>query len=394
MLIQCPECELPISERAISCPHCGYPMKTTLTTNTNDKRRPYDKKANRRRRLPNGFGQISEIKNRNLRNPFRAMITVGKTETGRPICKPLKPVSFFETYNDAYSALVAYNKNPYDVESGISLQTIYERWSEKYYEDCSKIMLAQSKRAWKKCSELYDMAIAEIKVVHIKHCMDNVQAVKDTAKAKATCQKEMRALLNKLFDYAIEYGILERNIMRDVKLGKEFNVSIKSVEKGHMSFTEDELNILWSHTDQETVRLILLNCYSGWRPAELCELDRDKIDFEQNIMVGGKKTAAGKNRTVPIHPKIREFVEEYKLNQHLTYYMYRESFIRAMHSLGLNTEHTPHDCRKTFITLAKKYHVDEYAIKRIVGHEITDITENIYTERGNDWLMTEISKIM
>ena len=26
-LIKCPECELQVSDKALSCPHCGYPMK-------------------------------------------------------------------------------------------------------------------------------------------------------------------------------------------------------------------------------------------------------------------------------------------------------------------------------------------------------------------------------
>lgn len=105
MLIKCRECELQVSDKALSCPHCGYPLKANAAPIK-------PRKSNKRRRLPNGFGQISEIKNRNLRNPFRAMVTVGKTPTGRPICKPLKPKSYFPTYNDAYTALVEYNKNP------------------------------------------------------------------------------------------------------------------------------------------------------------------------------------------------------------------------------------------------------------------------------------------
>ena len=114
MLIQCPECELQVSDKASSCPHCGYPMKPSV------KRKPRSKN-NKRRRLPNGFGQISEIKNRNLRNPFRAMVTVGKTPEGKPICKPLKPESYFHTYNDAYAALVEYSKNTYDLGPAITV---------------------------------------------------------------------------------------------------------------------------------------------------------------------------------------------------------------------------------------------------------------------------------
>lgn len=46
-----------------------------------------------------------------------------------------------------------------------------------------------------------------------------------------------------------------------------------------------------------------------------------------------------------------------------------------------------------FVTMAKKYSVDEYAIKYIVGHAINDITEKVYTKREIEWLKTEIEKI-
>lgn len=401
MLIQCPECELPISEKAISCPHCGYPMSNTITID--GKRRPYDnKKLNRRRRLPNGFGQISEIKGRNLRKPFRAMITVGKTETGRPICKPLKPVSFFETYNDAYSALVAYNKDPYDLDKGISLEGIYEKWSEKYYETCNIKMSNKSQNAWKRCEKLHSMPIKDIKIMHIKSCMDEIPA--DKPDTKAHLQKDLRCLLNKLFNYAIEYGLLEQNIMTNLKLGKEFNESVNHVEKGHKSFSAAELNTLWENVDNDYAKLVLIECYSGWRPSEMCDLLKSNVNLDTNIMVGGMKTEAGKNRKVPIHSKIRELVEyfynrsdsEYLFTHNgnrLTYRVYRSHFKIVLNILKFDTTRTPHDCRKTFVTLAKKYKVDEYAIKRIVGHTITDLTEEVYTERDDEWLVSEISKI-
>ena len=124
MLTKCPECELQISDKALVCPHCGFPLK-------GESKRPYVKK---RMRLPNGFGQISEIKGRNLRNPFRAMATVGVNEYGRPICKILKPRGYFATYNEAYEALIEYNKNPYDLDPDITLAQLYEQWSEEYWE--------------------------------------------------------------------------------------------------------------------------------------------------------------------------------------------------------------------------------------------------------------------
>ena len=58
--------------------------------------------------------------------------------------------------------------------------------------------------------------------------------------------------------------------------------------------------------------------------------------------------------------------------------------------LNLNPEHRPHDGRKHFVTMAKKYGVDEYAIKYMVGHKISDITEKVYTQREFEWLKDEI----
>lgn len=62
-------------------------------------------------------------------------------------------------------------------------------------------------------------------------------------------------------------------------------------------------------------------------------------------------------------------------------------------ALNLNPEHKPHDGRKHFIAMAKKYNMDEYAIKRIVGHYIKDLTERVYAERNIEWLQNEIKKI-
>lgn len=49
MLIHCPECGHQVSDKALSCPACGYPMK------------PQAARRNRsRKRLPNGFAQIGQ----------------------------------------------------------------------------------------------------------------------------------------------------------------------------------------------------------------------------------------------------------------------------------------------------------------------------------------------
>lgn len=76
-----------------------------------------------------------------------------------------------------------------------------------------------------------------------------------------------------------------------------------------------------------------------------------------------------------------------------TYDKYRHRLILSKRVLHLNEDRRPHDGRTRFVTSAKKYKVDEYAIKYMVGHAITDITEKVYTKRETKWLQEEIEKI-
>ena len=156
--------------------------------------------------------------------------------------------------------------------------------------------------------------------------------------------------------------------------------------------------------------MILIQCYSGWRPQELISLEIKNVNLNNWTFIGGSKTDAGINRIIPIHEKIKGFVKtrydeavwsnsKYLFNctdsdtMFFTYSKYYDRFINIMKELGLNENHRPHDARKQFVTMAKRYGMDEYAIKRIVGHAINDITETIYTTRSIEWLTKEMQKI-
>ena len=410
MLIKCPECELQVSDKAPACPHCGYPMKPTV------KRKPRAKN-NKRRRLPNGFGQISEIKNRNLRNPFRAMVTVGKTQDGKPICKPLKPESYFPTYNDAYAALVEYNKNPYDLEPSITVKELYDKWSEEYFKTLkAEGSVRGVESAWAYCSAVYGMRVMDVRARHIKGCMEEGTA---TVRGKeqhpsASMKNKIKSLFNLMLDYALEYELVDRNYSRTFNLTEETIKEIQTVKQEHIPFSEDEMRRLWAHVDDKRfVDVMLIQCYSGWRPQELGLLELENVDLENWTFQGGMKTDAGMDRVVPIHSKIRPLVErkykealsigsKYLFNctdgrsgkpTMMTYQRYQKGFGMVRDELKLNPEHRPHDGRKHFVTAAKKAGVDEYAIKYMVGYKISDITEKVYTQREFEWLKTEIEKI-
>ncbi len=173
---------------------------------------------------------------------------------------------------------------------------------------------------------------------------------------------------------------------------------------------------LWGALGQKLgIDILLIQCYSGWRPQELGLLELKNVDLETGTFQGGIKTEAGENRIVPIHSRIRPLVEEkykeavalgsdyllnwpdpnnrQKKNIKLTYVRYQHTFARICEELHLNPEHSPHDGRTHFVTSAKRYGVDEYAIKYMVGHKVSDITEKVYTRREFEWLKQEIEKI-
>ena len=221
-----------------------------------------------------------------------------------------------------------------------------------------------------------------------------MKAMIEESDAAQSVKAHMKMVLNQMMDYAIEYELTDHNYARDFKVE-----SYKSNPDAHHTFTDEEMETLWAFAGESRwIDMILVQCYSGWRPTELCELKKDDIDLSIGCMVGGSKTDAGRNRRVPVHDKIRPIIERYLKTDSeylfggIQYERYRQGFTETIKKLELEG-HTPHDCRVRFITTAKKCGMDEYAIKLIVGHAIEDLTERVYTKRDFEWLNLEIQKI-
>lgn len=380
MLIKCPECQLQVSDKAFTCPHCGYPLRTSPRSSS----RP---RSGKRMRLPNGFGQISEIKGRNLRNPFRAMVTVGFREDGKPISKILQPQGYFRTYNEAYAALLEYNKDPRAFGDETSINDIYNKWIDTMVDEGkTDSFVAAMNFGLKHAKCIADVPIQNLRQKHIKQCLETCRDLSTASQIK------VKNFLNQILDYACERELIEHNVAREYKPKTK-----KTPQNHHIPFEDWEIEILWSHEGENIfIDMILVDCYSGWRPGELVALETDNIS--DNTMTGGMKTDSGKNRTVPIHPKISHLVTKYKALCNNTlfgvkYQYYLDGFASVVNNLGLDPSHRPHDCRVTFVSALKKAEVDEYLIKRLVGHTIKDLTEAVYTKRDISQLTEAVKKI-
>lgn len=413
MVLNCPECQLQVSDKAITCPHCGYPMDKSA------KNKSPSKKRGTYKRLPNGFGRITKIDNKNLRKQYRAMITVGKTAEGKPIGKLLKPEAFFKTYNEAYAALVEYNKNPYDLDDDITVKELYERWSEEYFNNlnsASSIRTVTS--AWAYCSTVYNMRVKDLKAYHIKGCMNDGTIVKKgkMQKASPNTKSRIKSLFNLMLDYADEHDLVEKNYARTFDLSGDIIKDLENTRVPHITFTDDEIQKLWNNLYRfPYVDIVIIQMYSGWRPQELGLIELENVDLINWTFEGGMKTEAGMHRTIPIHSKIKDLVkfrydEAKRLNSKylfnctdatthrdnikLSYDRYSYRFQKIVKELNLNPAHRAHDPRKQFINMGKQAGINDFAIKKLVGHSVKDdTTEYYYTERNIEWLRQDIEKI-
>lgn len=297
------------------------------------------------------------------------------------------------------TALVNYNENPYDLDADkITFSDVYEKWSDAYFPTLSNASSVRTiTSAYKYCKPLYDMRMRDIRVNHLE------KTIKD-ADVGAPTKSRMKSIFNLMYKYAIKHEIVDKDYAQLCDSVKQPKPQIVRIP-----FSDDEIATLWNHLEFPFVDMVLIGIYSGWRPQELAVLKITDIDLESGTFTGGLKTEAGKNRLVPIHPVIYDLVkknydqaaasgsdhlfndESGQQGTYLTYDKYRRRFEKIMKRFHF--EHKPHDTRHTFITKAKSSGMDEYILKMIVGHAITDITEATYTHRTVEELKNEMKKI-
>lgn len=396
-LLKCPECTHDVSDKALTCPNCGYPMNMPSST----KPRIRNGKPTK---LPNGYGTIYKMAGKRSK-PYRAMKTdkwIIDPVTGKS--KQIRfTIGYYQSREDAMIALANYNENPYDIKAdSITFSEVYEKWSESYFPTLSNPSSVRTvTAAYAYCNDLYDMRMKDIKVSHLEGTILNAQ-VGDSTKSR------IKSLFNMMYKYAVAHDIVEKDYAS--VMFANGNPIKRSKTKEVIPFSQEEIFLLWDNLDNIAFAdMILIGIYSGWRPQELAILKVADIDLEAGTMLGGLKTDAGKNRIVPIHPLIKPLIEnriqeatdmqsEFLFNDangqqgtYMTYDKYRKRFEKVMKYLKLT--HRPHETRHTFITKAKACNVDEYILKLIVGHTIDDITEKVYTHRTIDQLRAEMEKI-
>jgi site-specific recombinase XerD len=372
-----------------------------MGTHTDEKQNQGGKKRRKRKPLKraNGHGSVYKLSGRR-RRPWIARVTVGwemvkDKKTGEEKPKQIyQTIGCFAKKEDAIDALNMHRINPVSPKANITLKELYEEWSESKYRRISKSTADNYRAAWNYYAKCQNAKFKDIRTMHLQSIVDYCQ---EKGMSRSTMEK-VKALAVMLYNYAIQNDIINKNYADFIQL--------PDVEKEKRErFSDLDIQKMIDNADTvEWVDTILILIYSGMRISEMLQLTKFNIDLKNQIITGGIKTEAGKDRIIPIHPKILKYITAwYNKNgetlffreggKKITARYYREQiFYPTLDKLGIKRL-TPHSCRHTFASLMANAGADPLYIQRIIGHKKYSTTADIYTHTDVEDLRKAITMI-
>ena len=367
----CIKCKKEIDDDSIYCKYCG---------------RKQGKQERKRLKNPNGYGSVIKLSGRR-KKPYAVRVTDGIVD-GKQI---YRYVSYHTTKTEAEKALAKEQIAPSSPKSNMTLSEIYEEW----------ITTPAFTQLSKQTQDNYRAAYAHLKPLHAKKFTDirvgHMQVIIDALDRSKSTKQKIKLLLGLLYKYAMQNDICNKNYAEFIRLERE-------EKKEKEVFTAEEIEVLKENKNVPYVNVILILIYTGMRISELLTLKKDAVDFENNIITGGLKTDAGKDRTVPIHPYIIDYLKkwyaqpsEYLISrddgkQITPNYFRTYIYYPLLEQLKIK-KRKPHTTRHTCATLLAQAGADTNAIKQILGHTEYAFTADTYTHTDYKFLQSQINKI-
>lgn len=369
------------------------------------------------KRRPNGSGTVVTLSGRR-RKPFCAKVTLDERNPVNGEKKRLV-IGTFETYQEALNALSLYSltknntiskKEAMEIDSEV-YQKVQEKMSKKvptfldiYYildKDDFSLLSPHTQNnmhgAIKHLKKLHYLKIDQI-------TLKMIQDVFDEDGSNHGTQVHMKTICTKVFRYAV----VNQYISRDDDYTSYIRVAKYEESDMHRPYTINEILAL-KRAGTPEAHIMLIFIYTGLRINEMLNINRDNIHIDEkcdddgterliSYMITGSKTKAGKNRIVPIHDDIKQYVIDELLKPEkrlvdVSYPNFTNRTVLIKVNKLLDTHHTMHDTRKTFATLCQMNNLNVYIRKKVLGHRMNDITFDVYTNESKNRLWTEINKI-
>lgn len=329
--------------------------------------------------------------------------------------KPLVPVKKtkggFKTRDKALQycpILKAEHNGP--TASDLTLQQIYEAWEPWYSPRVDASTMNGYRAAYNWFKQLHGLRIVEISADQLQKCMD------DCPKGKRTHQN-MKVVAGLLWKYAKSKHIVSQVESETLYTGR-------GQSKKREALTDIEVEKIRKAIGKyRYAEYIYCLCYLGYRPGEMLELRKDQVIEHKGrlFLIEGKKTDAGRNRTVPVHQKIEDIVRDrlmvpgtdlvfpqYQFGRvskkhpvalfegfkEMSDNYFREmAFKPIMASLGIAEGKVPYGARHTFSNKLKDAEGNDIDKAALMGHSDYTFTQTKYQSTSLDELAAVMDSV-
>lgn len=269
----CRKCKKELPEGATFCCWCGIRQQ--------EPKKP--KRANGEGSIiPHGNGYMAIARKRAANGKY-----ISKSKCG------------FKTQREARAYIPELQKalnRPGSLSERITFAQLYDKWVPFYEKRVSEGEMKSAAAAYKHFADVGNLVFADITTAQLQGCLDACPRGKRT-------KENMKLLCGRLYSFAIGERIVAVDYSRPLHCGNE--------EKGtRPPFTLEEIAAI-DRAEREGVPYadyVLVMIYTGFRPTEFLTLTAASYDPSLNALRGGIKTEAGRNRLIPVHPRIQAIV--------------------------------------------------------------------------------------
>lgn len=336
-------------------------------------------------RLPPNYGSVSKLSG-NRRKPYIVRVTDGYYENGRA---KQKIIGYAENRRAGLKLLAEYHRNPAAVTSAMTFEDLYEALVKSKEGTVKVNSLRAYRAAFNDAKVLHKKKVTEIKTHHL-------QAIIDAKDASKATKNAMRVTYSMMFDIALQNDLVDKNYAKFLKTGK-------TVKSKKLTFSEDEIDLLWRHSGEKHVDATLILIYTGMRITEFLELKTENIHLDEQYMIGGIKSDAGTDRTIALADRIMPLMRRYynpsaktlfpnRDGNVMSYFSFHRKWKPKMEELGLGT-HTLHECRHTAVSRMYKAGVQMGTIQKQVGHSGDSVTEEVYLHVDVQQLLDAVNSV-
>jgi len=394
--VNCARCRKSFQDDAIFCPYCGrkqanLPHKPKRAANGTGCafQRPGQKTWTAQ--IVTGYRSLPPFDVNNPANK-RQRVPIKKTKGG------------FQTKAAAMAYVRTQQQAP-DL-TALTLKEVYDLWDPWYSPRVDKGTFGCYRAAFAHFKPLHDRKIAEL-------CAGDLQKCIDDCKCGHRTHQNMKVTAGLLWAYAIDHNMLEKDVTENLFIGRG-----ASVQREPLTDVEIEKirQLIGKHRYAEYLYALV---YLGFRPGEFLEIRKDQVIEHKGrlYIVEGKKTDAGRDRTVPVHTKIDTIVRErlyipgtdmlfpmYHFNRKkepklvdlrpmTSNYFNKFVFGPISEQLGIPDNKVPYSARHSFSDKLKDAEGTDKTKAALIGHSDYKFTQQKYQSTDLDELIAAVDSM-